>query len=67
ETFDANGLFWAIKEAMQFYSLPDDAKQKQIERIMIQAASTFNHDVTARRYIDLYENMLNRPLIKSQE
>jgi len=67
ETFDANGLFWAIKEAMQFYSLPDDAKQKQIERIMIQAASTFNHDVTARRYIDLYENMLHRPLIKSQE
>jgi starch synthase len=67
ETFDASGLFRAIKEAMQFYSLPDNVKQKQIERIMIQAASTFNHDVTARRYIDLYESMLNRPLIKPQE
>lgn len=65
ETFDSNGLFWAINQAMQFYSLPDKVKRRQTERIMTQAAATFNHDVTARQYIDLYENMLQRPLIST--
>ena len=63
KTFDSNGLLWAIKEAMRFYDLPQKVKKKQIERIMTQSASTFNHAVTARRYIDLYEKMLKRPLI----
>jgi starch synthase len=63
KTFDSNGLFWAIKEAMRFYDLPQKVKNQQIERIMIQSAATFNHAVTARRYIDLYEKMLRRPLI----
>jgi starch synthase len=63
KTFDSNGLFWAIKEAMRFYDLPQNVKKQQIERIMIQSTATFNHAVTARRYIDLYEKMLKRPLI----
>jgi starch synthase/alpha-amylase len=63
ETFDSNGLFWAIKEAMRFYDLPQKVKQQQIERIMTQSVATFNHAVTARRYIDLYEKMLKRPLV----
>jgi glycogen synthase len=61
--FDSGGLFWAIKEAMRFYDLPQKVKQQQIERIMTQSAATFNHAVTARRYIDLYEKMLKRPLV----
>ncbi len=63
ETYDANGLFWAIEQAMQFYNLAPEVKADQIERTMNHAASTFNHAVTARRYIDLYEKMLKRPLI----
>jgi len=63
ETFDSNGLLWAIKEAMRFYDLPQKVKKQQIERIMTQSAATFNHAVTARRYIDLYEKVLKRPLI----
>ena len=31
---------------------------------MIQSAATFSHAVTTRQYIDFYENMLARPLIK---
>ena len=62
-TFDSNDLLWAIKEAMRFYDLPQKVKKQQIERIMTQSAATFNHAVTARRYIDLYEKMLQRPLI----
>ena len=63
KTFDPNGLSWAIDEAMQFYSLPDNEKERQINRIMKQSFISFNHNVTAQHYIDLYEKMLQRPLI----
>ena len=63
ETFDANGLFWAIEQAMDFYSLPQKTKTKQIERIMTESMVTFTYENTARQYIKLYEKMLKRPLI----
>ncbi len=65
ETYDANGLWWAINEAMHFYRRPVDEKRAQIERIMQESARTFTHTVTARRYIDLYERMLQRPLVSA--
>jgi len=61
--FDANGLFWAISQAMNFYNLPDNVKAKQIKRVMTESAAQFTHAVTARQYIELYEKMLKRPLI----
>ena len=61
--FDANGLFWAINQAMNFYNLPDNVKAKQIKRIMTESAAKFTHAATARQYIELYEKMLKRPLI----
>lgn len=64
ETFDAQGLFWAISEAMAFFGRPSAVKQKQIQRIMTESLAAFNHDVTARHYIELYEKMLKRPLIQ---
>ena len=63
DVYDSQGLFWAIEEAMAFYMLPDEEKNNQIERIMLESRATFTHDVTARQYIDLYEKMLHRPLI----
>jgi starch synthase len=65
-TFDPGGLSWAIDQAMQFYQLPAKEKQKQVKRIMMQSAATFNHKVTAQHYIDLYEKMLERPLVNRQ-
>jgi len=62
--YDTGGLWWAIAEAMAFYRLPAKVKQAQIQRIMEQSAAAFTHDATARCYIDLYEKMLERPLIK---
>ncbi len=61
--FDANGLFWAIRQAMSFYNLPVNIRNMQIERIMAESAVRFTHSATARNYIDLYEKMLERPLI----
>ena len=63
ETYDSNGLMWAIEQAMGFYNLPSKVKQRQIRRIMKQSAENFTHAVTARHYIELYEKMLRRPLI----
>ena len=63
ETFDSNGLFWAIDQAMHFYNCPPDIKARHIRRIMRQSKTSFNHSVTASRYISLYEKMLKRPLI----
>jgi starch synthase/alpha-amylase len=62
-TFDANGLFWAINQAINFYNLPDQIKANQIKRVMTESAATFTHAETARQYIELYEKMLKRPLI----
>jgi starch synthase/alpha-amylase len=63
ETYDAAGLYWAVNQAMDFFKLPKAQKRRQIERIMQQSAASFNHANTARKYIDLYEKMLERPLI----
>ena len=63
ETYDANGLWWALNEAMRFYKRSADEKNAQVERIMQESAETFTHAVTARHYIELYERMLQRPLV----
>jgi starch synthase/alpha-amylase len=63
ENFDSNGLFWAIEQAMQFYTLPKAKRTQQIKRIMKESIAAFTHDNTAREYIGLYEKMLQRPLI----
>ncbi|WP_306304167.1 glycosyltransferase [Desulfosarcina cetonica] len=63
ENYDAAGLYWAVTQAIDFFRRPEDLRTRQIERIMQQSAATFNHANTARQYIDLYERMLDRPLI----
>ena len=66
EIFNEGGLSWAIDQAIQFYMLPVNVKERQIGRIMMQSAIQFNHQVTAKNYIDLYEKMLQRPLIRPE-
>lgn len=63
ETYDAGGLRWAISRAMEFHRLPPELRRAQIGRVMTEAAARFNFDVTARQYFDLYERMLQRPLL----
>ena len=63
--FDAHGLWWAIQQAMEFYNTPQKTKSRQIRRIMKESAASFTHANTARQYINLYEKMLQRPLINA--
>jgi starch synthase/alpha-amylase len=67
DIFDAQGLYWAIEQAMAFYDSPRAVKATQIERIMTQSMDQFTHAETARQYIALYEQMLQRPLIVDQQ
>ena len=62
-THDAAGLRWAVDEAMAFWGRSDSFKQAQVVRIMEESQKTFNHTLSANRYIDLYETMLKRPFI----
>jgi len=64
KVFDSKGFLWVIDQAMDFFNRHREVKERQIERIMRESAATFNHAVTARQYIDLYERMLQRPLIR---
>lgn len=64
ETYDSGGLRWAVDRAMEFYRQPEDVKERYMARIMNQSRDSFNHEVTARRYFDVYEEMLHRPLVK---
>jgi starch synthase len=60
---DANGLWWAINEALSFYNSPAEVKASQTSRIMMESEKLFNHANTAQQYISLYEKMLKRPLL----
>ena len=47
--------------AIVFFFAANNLQREQ--RIMTESLSRFNHEETARQYIDLYEKMLQRPLI----
>jgi len=64
ETYDPGGLRWAVDQAMAFYRSPAPVREREVARVMTESAQQFHHGVTARAYIDLYEKMLRRPLVK---
>ena len=64
DTYDSNGLFWAMDQAMSFWALPADVREAEVSRIMRESHKRFNHEACAREYIALYERMLNRHLVK---
>ena len=64
DTYDSNGLFWAMDRAMDFFHLPGDVRESQVARIMRESLARFNHEACAKEYIKLYEKMLDRPLVR---
>lgn len=67
KVYDSRGLEWAMDQAMLFYKMPDDQKRAQISRIMKEGLRRFNHEACAKAYIQIYEKMLHRPLVRSFE
>lgn len=63
--YDSQGLFWAMDQAMQFWRLPQEVRRAQVFRVMREAGARFNHETCAKAYIDIYEKMLHRQLVRS--
>lgn len=66
ETYDANALRWGMDLAMEFHALPPECRARHTRRIMRESRERFSHKEVARRYIDIYEQMLARPLVETQ-
>ena len=64
DTYDSGGLFWAMDQAMDFFHQSAELRAREISRIMIESRRRFNHEACAKEYIKLYEQMLDRPLVK---
>ena len=64
--YDANALRWGVDRAMEFHGLPAETKDPQIRRVMKESAKEFSHEEVARRYIEIYEQMLARPLVEKE-
>jgi len=65
DKFEPAGLKAAMDRAMEFFRLKKNLRSQQIEKVMMRSRKRFNHSVTARNYMDLYEKMLRRPLVRS--
>jgi hypothetical protein len=56
-------LHLAIEQALSFYRLPKERKAQQIGRIMKASQDALDTGAIVRKYIDLYLEMLKRPLV----
>ena len=66
EEYGSKGLRWAIDQAMAFHALPAETREREIRRIMEESGREFSHKEVARRYIEIYEDMLERPLVEKE-
>ena len=64
DNYDTGGLSWAIDQAMHFHRLKPTTKARTLKRVMTESQQRFNHTVTAQGYIDIYQKMLQRPLVQ---
>jgi starch synthase len=64
--YDPSALRWGVDRAMEFYALPTELRDSQIRRVMRESAKEFSHEEVARRYIEIYEQMLARPLVEKE-
>lgn len=63
ENHDSTGLRWAIDQAMQFHTLPEGLRLKQIGRVMGESAREFAPNSMMKSYLDLYEGLVERSVI----
>jgi glycosyltransferase involved in cell wall biosynthesis len=65
DNYDSQGLFWAMDRAMDFWRRDTEVKNAEISRVMTESLGRFSHEVCAKHYIELYEKMLHRHLVRS--
>jgi len=63
DVYGPAGLRWAIDEAMRFHARGPEFREREISRVMQESRQSFNHEAVAQRYVQIYEDMLARPLV----
>ncbi len=63
EHFDADALWWACTQAMQYWSSDEDLRHKTVRRVMVEGVERFNLERTTMAYVRIYEKLLGEPLI----
>lgn len=58
EYYDAQGLRWALDEAMRFHIRPRHEREQNISRIMQQAAGSFSPESMVQQYVGIYRQLL---------
>lgn len=66
DDYNSAAFRWAIDQAMEFHALPLEIREKEIRRVMVESKREFSHKEVARRYINIYEEMLARPLVEKE-
>jgi len=61
--YQSGAFRWAIDEALAFYQLPGEGRNAEIRRVMRDAARDFSEDAMITRYVELYQQILERPLL----
>ncbi len=67
DDYDSSGLRWAIDEAMSFFAQPRKLREREIRRVMWESRRDFSHARVAAHYLERYEEMLVRPLVRRGE
>lgn len=58
--FGADGFLWAIDQAMDFYSQPQEVRSSQMQRIMTDSLVGPDPDDNVRKTLNLYARVLDR-------
>jgi starch synthase len=66
DNYNSEAFRWAIDQAMDFHALPRELREREIRRVMNESKREFSHQEVARRYINIYEEMLARPLVEKE-
>ncbi|YCM43590.1 glycogen/starch synthase [Verrucomicrobiaceae bacterium 227] len=61
EHFTSEGFRWAIDQALAFYQLPDETRNPQIARIMVESKEDFSDKRVVDDYCQLYDKLDRRP------
>lgn len=58
EVHNAEGLRWAIDQAIDFHRLPEHVKQRNIRRVMTKAKGAFVPDNMTNKYLSMYQSLI---------
>jgi len=61
--FVAEALHWAVDEAMRFYRLPFERRERIIRNVMRAGREQFSLEKTTLKYVKIYEKLLGEKLV----